>query len=106
LIKLVSPSSFVSSIHPEAMHLSQSRDEPPLWVNQNPTDCYMWKFLQIINRKYNQNLGSYDELYAWSIDCLPQFWEEVWAFTGVQAVSRRSKNGVELTNGSHSDDKP
>jgi hypothetical protein len=89
----------------KAMHVSQSRDQP-LWVNRNPTASYMWKFLQIINTKYNQNLSSYDDLYAWSIDCLPQFWEEVWAFTGVQAVSRRAENGGGLTNGYLSDEKP
>lgn len=65
-----------------------------LWENQHPTQSYMWEFLQRINSKYHTALSSYDDLYTWSINCLPQFWEEVWAFTGVEADSH-----VEPTNG-------
>lgn len=62
----------------------------PLWVNQNPTESYMWEFLQLINKKYDKALKTYDDLYNWSISCLPQFWEEVWAFTGVDAIPHSS----------------
>lgn len=77
----------------------------PLWRNENPAASYMWEFLQLVNKKYNKSLASYDDLYAWSIDCLPQFWEEVWAFTGMQAVPHRS-GGIEQQNGVHPDAKP
>lgn len=81
------------------MRAPQPVDEP-LWVNQNPTESYMWEFRQLINQKYGKNLESYDDLYDWSIECLPQFWEEVWAFTGVNAAPYVSK-GVEGQNGYH-----
>lgn len=58
-----------------------------LWENPNPTASYMWEFLQKVNKKYNLELSTYDQLYDWSIDSLPEFWEEVWAFTGVRAVA-------------------
>ena len=81
------------------------RDELLLWENQKPTASYMWEFLQLINKKYNKSLKSYDDLYQWSIDCLPQFWEEVWAFTGVEAAPHKGSGGLERTNGHHISEK-
>lgn len=81
------------------------RDELLLWENKNPTASYMWQFLQLVNNKYNKSLKSYDDLYHWSIDSLPQFWEEVWAFTGVEAVPHKSSGGLERTNGYHISEK-
>lgn len=75
-----------------------------LWENQNPTASYMWHFLQLVNKKYGLALKSYDDLYRWSVDCLPQFWEEVWAFTGVEAVPYGS-GGPGQTNGHHISEK-
>jgi hypothetical protein len=69
-----------------------------LWENPNPTASYMWEFLQKVNKKYHLDLSTYDHLYDWSIDRLPEFWEEVWAFTGVRAVSG-------LQDGQHLDEK-
>lgn len=78
----------------------------PLWVNQNPTESYMWQFLQLINKKYDKTLKTYDDLYNWSIACLPQFWEEVWAFTGVEAsFVPRSSGACQRQNGCHINEK-
>ncbi|KAG0648833.1 Malonamoyl-synthetase vrtB [Hyphodiscus hymeniophilus] len=56
-----------------------------LWKHPDPTSTQMWAFLQSINTKYHLHLRTYDELYQWSIDNLPDFWGEVWQFCGVRA---------------------
>jgi acetoacetyl-CoA synthetase len=45
----------------------------------------MWKFLQHVNSKYGLNLSDYPGLYKWSVDNVPEFWGEVWHFTGTKA---------------------
>ena len=40
----------------------------------------VWKFTQQINQRYDLKLGSYSDLYAWSINNIPTFWENVWEF--------------------------
>ena len=101
LAPLNSPSPFIRA----NMQTPRSANEQlPLWENRNPTTSYMWDFLQLINEKYNRTLKNYDDLYNWSIECLPQFWEEVWAFTGVRAVPHCSGQG-ERQNGNHINEK-
>jgi hypothetical protein len=68
-----------------------------LWENQNPTASYMWEFMQIVNKKYKKSFKSYQELHAWSVENSPQFWEEVWVFTGVRAVPRPTNKGSNLS---------
>jgi hypothetical protein len=76
------------------------RDGLLLWESKNPTQSYMWEFLELVNSKYNKSLKSYDDLYNWSVECIPQFWEEVWAFTGVEAESHvDALNGNGSVNG-------
>jgi acetoacetyl-CoA synthetase len=40
----------------------------------------MFAFMQIINEKYNLNLGSFPELHNWSIENKSDFWPSVWDF--------------------------
>lgn len=56
-----------------------------LWRHPNPRETRMWAFKDVVNSKYGQDLQSYDELYHWSIENIPQFWAETWSFTGVKA---------------------
>ena len=60
-------------------------DVVELWKHSHPTSTRMWEFLQIINDRYRLNLKTYDDLYQWSIDNIPEFWEETWHFTGIKA---------------------
>ena len=41
--------------------------------------------MQRINERYDSSHNSYESLYQWSIDHLPEFWEEVWDFCKVQS---------------------
>ncbi len=45
----------------------------------------MYRFITYINKKYNQNFSKYDQLYEWSIDNIPHFWEAMWEFSGITA---------------------
>lgn len=43
----------------------------------------MYRFMNRINEKYNQKLKTYQELYRWSIDNIPDFWANLWEFAPV-----------------------
>ena len=45
----------------------------------------MYRFMNYINDKFNQNFTEYDPLYQWSIDNIPKFWESIWDFIEVKA---------------------
>lgn len=53
----------------------------------------MWGFKDTLNSKYGLNLQTYDELYRWSIENIPQFWAETWSFCGVEASQPFKKVG-------------
>lgn len=38
----------------------------------------VWQFAQTINQKHDLALNNYSELYAWSVDNIPTFWQEIW----------------------------
>lgn len=64
-----------------------------LWRHPDPGSTRMWGFNYTINTKYNLNLQTYDELYRWSIENIPQFWAETWSFCGVEASQPFQKVG-------------
>ena len=43
------------------------------------------KFIDLVNKRYGQNLHSYWELYDWSINKIPDFWASVWDFSEIKA---------------------
>ncbi|MFQ6117509.1 MAG: AMP-binding protein, partial [Candidatus Bipolaricaulia bacterium] len=43
------------------------------------------RFMDFVNNRYGQDFHSYDELYRWSIDRIPDFWASVWDFVGIKA---------------------
>ena len=45
----------------------------------------MYRFMNVINERYNQNCTEYAELYQWSIDNLPEFWAAMWNFADIIA---------------------
>jgi acetoacetyl-CoA synthetase len=48
----------------------------------------MSKFIEFVNKKYNKNFKSYWELYDWSIENIPDFWESVWDFVEIKASKK------------------
>jgi len=45
----------------------------------------MYRFMGLINEKYNQNFTEYAPLYQWSIENIPDFWAAMWEFADIKA---------------------
>jgi acetoacetyl-CoA synthetase len=43
----------------------------------------MYHFMEYVNARCGMNLANYGELYGWSIEESPAFWEMLWAHSGV-----------------------
>ncbi|KAK9321991.1 hypothetical protein V1517DRAFT_324964 [Lipomyces orientalis] len=56
-----------------------------LWRYEQPEETESWCFLELINKKYGTDIKTYQGLYQWSIDNIPEFWGEVWDFTNIVA---------------------
>jgi len=48
----------------------------------------MTRFMEFVNRRHSRRFGSYDELYRWSIENIPDFWAGMWEFGGITASRR------------------
>jgi acetoacetyl-CoA synthetase len=44
----------------------------------------MYRFMKLINERYGTSFGSYDGLYQWSVDHIPEFWKEMWDFASIK----------------------
>jgi hypothetical protein len=64
-----------------------------LWRHPDPRNTRMWAFKGAINSKYDLDLQTYDDLYQWSIENIPQLWAETWSFVGVEASQPFKKVG-------------
>ena len=53
-----------------------------LWEpdEQQIENANMTRFMGFVNERYGLDLGSYEELYQWSIEKIPDFWEAMWHF--------------------------
>jgi acetoacetyl-CoA synthetase len=58
-----------------------------LWqpTEQQIVNTNMFRFMTRINQRYQTDFDDYDSLYQWSIDHIPQFWQEMWDFADIQA---------------------
>ena len=45
----------------------------------------MFRFMKVINQKFNRNFSDYADLYQWSIDHIPDFWACLWDFLQIKA---------------------
>ena len=61
----------------------------PLWTpsEERIKKANMTRFIQFINKKYLKDFRNYDELYRWSIESIPDFWEAMWEFGEIKASS-------------------
>jgi len=57
----------------------------PLWqpTQKQIDQSLMSEFILFANDNCNKSIGSYDELYQWSIDEKEDFWSRLWDFCGV-----------------------
>ncbi|MGB5745401.1 MAG: acetoacetate--CoA ligase [Desulfobacterales bacterium] len=45
----------------------------------------MYRFMNIVNQKFNQNFSDYASLYDWSVENIANFWETMWEFADIIA---------------------
>ncbi|HEX3036660.1 MAG TPA: acetoacetate--CoA ligase [Thermodesulfobacteriota bacterium] len=59
----------------------------PLWrpSEERINNANMTRFVEYVNRKYSKQFSTYDELYQWSIENIPAFWELMWEFGEIKA---------------------
>jgi acetoacetyl-CoA synthetase len=44
----------------------------------------MTRFLEFARAKHGRRLDSYRDLYDWSVECIPDFWDAMWAFAQIR----------------------
>ncbi len=86
----VKPSVMPISVFPAKTH------KKPLWVPSADTvkNANMTRFIQFVNQTYGEKFNSYRDLYQWSINSIPDFWEAIWNFCEIKA-SRKYDRVVE-----------
>jgi len=59
----------------------------PLWKpsEERIKSTNMYRFMNFINERYNQNFTDYSQLHQWSIDNIPDFWASMWDVAGIIA---------------------
>ncbi len=45
----------------------------------------MYRFLDLINRRFSEDFTEYEALYRWSVAHIPDFWAAMWDFAGIKA---------------------
>ena len=48
----------------------------------------MTRFIEFVNKKYGKQFKTYDDLFQWSVDFIPDFWAAMWDFAEVKASKR------------------
>ncbi len=59
----------------------------PLWTPsaERAGNSAMKRFIEFVNERYELRCGTYEELYQWSINHIPDFWAAMWEFGGIIA---------------------
>jgi len=64
---------------------------------ERKNEANMTRFIGFVNKKYGLNINSYDELYNWSIDKIPDFWAAIWDFVDIKASRKYDEIVDDLT---------
>lgn len=59
----------------------------PLWKPSEEVKkrANITRFISFVNKKYGLKIDSYDELYDWSVEKIPDFWAAMWEFGEIKA---------------------
>jgi acetoacetyl-CoA synthetase len=65
----------------------------PLWTppENRIEQANITRFIALANKEHSLRMNSYNELYRWSIEKIPEFWEAMWKFADLKASQRYSK---------------
>ncbi len=57
-----------------------------LWepTEENIKKANMTRFMEFVNQRRGTNFKEYDELFNWSINSIPDFWEDMWSFGDIK----------------------
>src|SRR5256885_9096346 len=57
----------------------------PLWVpsGERVKQANLTRFLAFVNKKHSLSLGSYPDLYRWSVEKPTEFWSAMWDYGGI-----------------------
>ncbi|NBV42569.1 acetoacetate--CoA ligase, partial [bacterium] len=62
----------------------QTQDDPILWHPPALTETQIGDFIQIINRQFQQNITSYQDLHDWSVADGSPFWQVLLETSGIR----------------------
>jgi len=59
----------------------------PLWMpsEERKKQANITRFIRFVSKKHDLKTNSYDELYKWSIENIPDFWATMWEFGEIKA---------------------
>ncbi len=59
----------------------------PLWrpSEDQIRNANITRFIQYVNGKHGTKLRTYQDLYEWSIESIPEFWARMWEFADIRA---------------------
>lgn len=71
----------------------------PLWTpsEERKRDANITRFIHELNAGHELNLRSYAELYEWSVENIPAFWEAMWNFAEIKVSKRHDQIVEDLT---------
>jgi acetoacetyl-CoA synthetase len=57
----------------------------PLWkpLEERKRHANITRFIETVNARHHLDFHSYAELYRWSVENIPDFWADVWDFSGI-----------------------
>jgi acetoacetyl-CoA synthetase len=61
--------------------------EKMLWKpsDERIKSTHMYRFMNLVNEKYNKDFTEYEPLYQWSVDNISDFWAAMWEFADIKA---------------------
>ncbi|MFX1391506.1 MAG: acetoacetate--CoA ligase, partial [Promethearchaeota archaeon] len=64
-----------------------SDERKKLWEPSNKwiKNAEATHFIEFINKEYNLSIRGGRDLYKWSVEKIPDFWEAMWKFSGIIA---------------------
>ncbi|MHC1729437.1 MAG: acetoacetate--CoA ligase [Syntrophobacteraceae bacterium] len=59
----------------------------PLWIpsDERKNQANITRFISFVRKKHGLKADSYEELYRWSVEKIPEFWAAVWDFVDIKA---------------------
>jgi acetoacetyl-CoA synthetase len=71
----------------------------PLWTpsEERIQQANITRFIEVVNARQNLDLGSYSDLYQWSVENILDFWVAVWDFAEIKASKHYDQIVEDLT---------